>query len=248
MNCESIIKNIEIVYEDKNILAVNKPAGVVVHGGAGIEEKTLADWVSEIHPEVRSVGEPLKISSEETISRAGIVHRLDKETSGVLVIAKNQKAFLFLKKQFQDREVSKEYRAIVYGCVKEKTGIIDAPIGRNKKDFRLRSTDAVARGKLREATTLYTVLSRASRFSYLSLVPKTGRTHQLRIHLKSIGHPIVCDSLYAPRRECPSDLERLALHAHTLTIREPGGALLTLEAPLPEDFQKGLKACHLSLA
>lgn len=231
-----------IIYEDNNILAINKPSGLVVHSDGKTNIKTLVDWIVSRYPEMEKIGEPLTLSSGEIIHRAGIVHRLDKDTSGVLIVAKNQETFLFLKKQFQSGTIKKEYRTIVYGLVKEKNGVIETPIGRSAKDFRIRSTDARARGLKRKALTEYTVLAFSDSFSYLSVYPKTGRTHQIRVHLKSIQHPVLCDILYAPRRACPPEIGRLALHAHKIQARLPNETVLIIEAPLPDDFKNALHA------
>ncbi len=230
--------DIQIIYDDEDIIAVNKPAGLSVHPDGKTKQQTLTDWLMEKYPEIEKVGEPLKLSSGKTIHRAGIVHRLDKDTSGVMVVAKNQKTFLSLKKQFQDRDVRKEYRVIVHGVPKEKKGVIDLPIGRSAKDFRTKSTTPNVRGEMREAATEYSILSAGEDFSSLAVLPRTGRTHQIRVHLKSIGHPVVCDKLYAPKRKCPEEMGRLALHAHMLTIKSHEGVLLHFEAPLPEDFNR----------
>jgi len=230
--------NISIIYEDKNIIAVNKPSGLVVHATGKGETETLVDWVTLRYPEMEKVGEPLTLSSGGIIHRAGIVHRLDKDTSGILIIAKNQNTFLFLKKQFQRREVQKTYKAIVHGVIKVKRGEINFPIGRSAKRFDLRSADARAKGPKREAITEYAVLESTDSFSYLSIIPKTGRTHQIRVHLKSIGHPVLCDVLYAPKRECPKEMGRLALHAFSLKFETVQGASLRLEAPIPKNFLK----------
>lgn len=237
---------VSIIYEDEHMLAVNKPAGVAVHPDGRTDEYTLSDWVLEIYPESRDVGEPIKLSNGSEIQKNGIVHRLDRDTSGVMVIAKSQDAFLFLKKQFQERHVKKTYRAVVYGRMKEKTGVIDAPIGKSRGDFRQWSAEKGARGKLREATTEYKVIKTTPEYSYVELFPKTGRTHQIRVHLKSIGHPVICDKLYAANRPCPGHLSRMALHAFSISITSPGGALLTIDAPPPEDFETALAELHLS--
>ena len=152
--------SIKIIYEDKDILAVNKPTGLMTHSDGRSKEKTLADLVLEKYPEIKNVGESIKLDSGEEIEKPGIVHRLDKETSGVILIAKNQAEFLFLKNQFQERKIKKTYQAIVYGHVKNDTGIIDAPIARSSTDFRRWSASRGKRGKEREAVTEYKVIKR----------------------------------------------------------------------------------------
>ncbi|MBI2618305.1 RluA family pseudouridine synthase [Candidatus Kaiserbacteria bacterium] len=240
--------NIPIIYEDDSVLVIDKPAGLVVHpafGGVGpdgkTKEETLTDWIRTRYPDMRAVGEPLQLSSGEAIARPGIVHRIDRETSGVLIIAKTQESFAFLKKQFQNREVFKEYRAFVYGVMKDDSGIVNRPIGRSSKDFRLRSAQRGARGTLRDAVTDYTVLKRGKSATYVAVMPKTGRTHQIRAHFKAVNHPIVCDTLYAPKRVCELGFTRLALHASRLELEIPHKGKTTFEAPLPPDFEHALK-------
>jgi len=250
----------EIIYEDENVLVLNKPAGLVVHGDLSrlkkadgkerkSKEETLCDWVLENYPEMENVGEPMQIYNE-VIKRPGIVHRLDKETSGVIVLAKNQDTFYFLKEQFQNRRIEKVYNAVAWGNIRQDEGTIDAPIGRHSKDFRQWSATRGARGQMREAMTEYKVLSRFSahdghisdkeeggeKFVFLEVRPKTGRTHQIRVHLKFLGNPIVCDKLYAENRKCVLGFERVALHARKITLEIPEKGTKTFEAPYPEDF------------
>lgn len=232
----------EIIYEDENVLFLNKPAGLVVHDdGKEREEreKTLCDWVMENYPEMENVGEPMDIKGD-IIKRPGIVHRLDKETSGVIVLAKNQDSFYFLKNQFQERLATKVYNTIVWGNIKNDVGTVDAPIGRNGKDFRQWSATRGARGQMREAMTEYKVISRfedvGEKFVFLEVRPKTGRTHQIRVHMKYLNNPIVGDKLYAENRTYVLGFERVALHARSLTIEIPEKGVKTFEAPYPEDF------------
>ena len=183
--------DVPIIYEDEHVLAVNKPAGLVVHADGRTKEPTLTDFVLEKFPEMKDVGGMHTLDSRRYAPRAGILHRLDRETSGVIVIAKNDEAFYFLQRQFLDRTIEKTYNAFVKGELKEKDGVIDLPIGRGKNDFRQWATGEGARGTLRKAITEYRVLKEGGGFSFLELKPKTGRTHQLRVHLKAIGHPII---------------------------------------------------------
>lgn len=233
-----------VIYEDENIVVINKPAGLVVHGDGRTKESTVADWLVEEYPEIKEVGEPWETEKGEIIARPGIVHRLDRETSGVMVIAKTQESFAFLKEQFQERAIQKTYRAFAYDSFKESEGGIDRPIGKSKTDFRKWSAQPGSRGLQREAHTVWEVLQTVEEkgkvYSYLNLTPTTGRTHQLRVHLKAIHHPIVCDALYAPKRACALGFERLALHAYSITIPSPEGGVKTFEAPLPLDFKKAL--------
>ena len=234
-------KDIEIIYEDDNVLAVNKPAGLVVHSDGRTKEPTLSDWVLGHYPQTKDVGESIVLSDGSDIKKYGIVHRLDRETSGVILIAKNQDTFLFLKRQFQDRKIKKVYRAIVYGNLKSERGTVDKPIGRSKGDFRKWTTGSGIRGTARDAITEFKVLVRWRSFSYLEIYPKTGRTHQIRVHLKSIGHPVMCDRLYAPKKECALGFSRVALHALSVDFALRGGNRLKLEAPLPDDFKHAVE-------
>jgi len=228
--------NIPVIYEDNNLVAVNKPAGLVVHEDGKTRAATLVDWILENYPEIKNVGEQLVSTSGEQIHRPGIVHRLDKDTSGIMLIAKTESAYLHFKKQFQEHKIIKIYKTIVYGRIKDGDGVIDKPIARSPKDFRQRSAEKNARGKARESITEYRVIANNENYSYLEVSPKTGRTHQIRVHLKSIGHPVICDSLYAPKRECPKELGRLALHAFSIEFMTLEETKMLLEAPLPDDI------------
>lgn len=234
--------NIEILYEDGDIIAVNKPALLVVHSDGKTEEPSVADWVLANRPEMRDVGEPWTDPQGKTIYRPGIVHRIDRETSGVLLLCKNQEAFEIMKSKFQGHEVAKRYRAFVHGEVKGDAGTIDRPIARSRKDFRLWSAQRGGRGKEREAVTDYSVLGRSHGLSFVEARPKTGRTHQIRTHFKAINHPIVCDRLYAPKRETALGFDRLALHALSIEVPDFKGRTISAEAPYPDDFRRALAA------
>ncbi len=227
---------ISILYENDDFVAINKPVGLVVHGDGKREEETLVDWILEKYPEIKDVGEPIVMTDSAIINRPGIVHRIDKETSGALIIAKNNKSYQYLKEQFQNKEVHKKYNAFVYGELKDEEGIINRPIGRSKNDFRLWSAQRGARGTMREAETYYTVLKKGGGFSYIEVIPKTGRTHQIRVHFKAIHYPIVCDRLYAPKKPCGLGFNRLALHASEITFTNLNGEKIIIKAPFPKDF------------
>lgn len=227
-------------------MVINKSAGIMVHGDGRSTEKTVADFVLEIHPEIKEVGEPMQIrigEEDRTIYRPGIVHRLDKDTSGVMLIAKTQEYFEYLKNQFKNREVKKTYTAIVWGHFKEKTGVIDQSIGRSPSDFRRRSANKGKRGQLRDAVTEYSVVSEfekdGEKFSILDVFPKTGRTHQIRVHMQYLQRPIVCDPLYAGKKPCVLT-GRLALHAKKIAFTGPEGNNYAFEASVPEDMAKAL--------
>ncbi|MDP9249284.1 MAG: RluA family pseudouridine synthase [bacterium] len=228
---------IKILYEDKDILVIDKPSGIAVHPDGKTKEKTITDWVLKNYPRMKNVGEPLG-----EIARPGVVHRLDKETSGVLLLAKNQKAYEFLKEQFQERSVKKIYFAIVSGSVKEERGFIKKPIGRSPNDFRKWLAGRGARGELREAETFFKVLKRIKKdFTVLEVRPKTGRTHQIRVHMKYLNHPVVGDDLYNRGKPRPKGINRLALHAKSIEFKNLKGDFLKIESPLPKEFEKVLK-------
>ncbi|MFC1721069.1 RluA family pseudouridine synthase [Patescibacteria group bacterium] len=239
----------DIIYEDLDVLVINKPSGLMVHGDGKGDEHTLVDTLLMLYPKIKEIGEPAEYDGK-IIERPGIVHRLDKDTSGVIVVARNQDAFLHLKKQFQDRTVQKTYRAFVYGNIKEDEGVIDKPIGRHPKVFNQWLANTSARGTLRDAVTEYKVLARGKvggeSVTYVELYPKTGRTHQIRAHLKSLNTPVICDPIYAEKRPCLLGLNRLALHALSLEIELPNGETKTFEAPLPEEFLEAERNLQVS--
>ncbi len=232
---------IKVLFEDKNILAVEKPSGIAVHSDGRNNDNTLTDWVLKNYPKMANIGEPSVYDGKE-IKRPGIVHRLDRETSGVLLLAKNQKAYEFLKNKFKNREIKKIYVAIVSGFIKDDRGTINKPIGRSPSDFRRRLSGRGARGELKEAVTEYKVLKRfettLGKFTYLELRPKTGRTHQIRVHMKFLNHPVVSDTLYNPGKPSPEGIERLALHARSIEFENLNGETVKIESEVPKEFSK----------
>lgn len=240
----------DILLETENYIVINKPAGLVVHGDGKTEEPTLVDWILKERPEIAGVGEPMLVDglsaqTGKVLDRPGIVHRLDRETSGVMVITKNQKTFEFFKQQFKDRKIEKEYHAFVWGHFSEISGTVDAPIGRNKNDFRLWQAGRGIRGEERPAITRWEVgqsfvNENDERFSFMHLYPKTGRTHQLRVHMKYLQRPIVSDSLYAPSKPQALGFSRVALHARKINFTDQEGMAVSVEAPYPNDFQVAL--------
>ncbi len=242
-----------ILHEDDNYIVFNKPAGLVVHSDGKTKDYTLADWLIEHRPEMKDVGEPLEVSAGDPstdsqptkILRPGIVHRLDKETSGAIVVAKNEKAFKDLKEKFQNREVDKKYHAFLYGTLPEDDDTINRPIGRSKNDFRKWSAQRGARGEMREAITNYRVMGKAkvdgNAITFVEAEPKTGRTHQIRVHFKAVHHPVISDALYAPNQPQLLGFKRQALHAYTLSFKGIGGKKVSVTAPYPEDFEKALE-------
>lgn len=230
----------EILWEDTHMVAVYKPSGLVVHPDGKTEEKTVCDWFVSKYPQAKEVGESIELTSGGVILRPGIVHRLDRETSGILLLAKTKEGHAHVKKQFQDRTIEKTYRTFVYGKVKADSGTIDRPIARSKSDFRKWSAQRGARGQAREAVTDYLVLKRSDDATFLDVKPKTGRTHQIRVHLKAINHPVVCDTLYAPNMQSILGFKRLALHAFSITFKDLEEKQVYIEAPYPDDFRQAL--------
>jgi len=226
-----------ILYEDNDIVAVYKPSGVMTHPDGHTKEETASDWFARTYPASNKVGETQRLTDGTEILRPGVVHRLDRDTSGVLVFCKTQEVHAFLKEAFQNKEVAKTYLAVTYGVPKEVEGVIDFAIGRSRKDFRLRSAQPKSRGKQRDAITAYKVVGDIGTHALVELRPLTGRTHQIRVHLKAIHHPIVCDPLYAPNHPCEFGLTRLALHAYQLEVPLPSGKRITVTAPIPEDMK-----------
>ncbi|MCL4406431.1 MAG: RNA pseudouridine synthase [Patescibacteria group bacterium] len=230
-----MIQAIPVIYEDRNLLVVDKPAGILMHKTSVKEgEETLADWLTANHPEVKTVGDDPK-------TRPGIVHRLDKETSGVVVIAKDQQTFEYLKSLFQNHGVRKTYLALVYGAVEPREGIIEKPIG--LKSGTVRRT--VHGGKMvKEAATEYKVLKDYDGFSLVEARPKTGRTHQIRVHFASINHPVVGDALYGGKKAKANSLglNRQFLHASSIEFIGPDKTRFRFESKLPVDLTKALKS------
>lgn len=231
-----------IIYEDKHTLVIDKPSGVMVHPDDRQDEETVADWLAETYP-MDGIGDK---------GREGVVHRLDRNTTGVLILAKDNIAFTTFKKQFKEHTTRKVYRAIVEGNIKHDTGMISLPIARAKSDFRKRTVvdmfSGDARGEEREAMTRYKVLSRSTvdgkNYTYVECYPLTGRTHQIRAHFRGIRHPIIGDDLYGSR-EGRSAAPRSMLHAYSLTIQIPGETEgyveKTFTSPVPQDMEETLK-------
>lgn len=216
---------LEIIFENDDLVVINKAAGMVVHPSAGHSRGTLAHAVLAHAPDIEGIGGEL---------RPGIVHRLDKDTSGLLVVAKNDRSMRYLQKQFRDRQVEKAYLALVDGAPPTPEGRVEAPIGRDSVN-RKRMT-IVPEGKGREAVSEYHLIERFPKHSYLEVHPISGRTHQIRVHMAFLGCPVVGDRVYG--RRVPSlPLKRHFLHAARLTIRLPGAARpRRFEAPLPEEL------------
>ena len=222
----------EVLYKDEDIIVVDKPAGMVVFS-PNEKEGSVAKTLSESFPEIKGLkGE-----------RCGAVHRLDKETSGVLLFARNKYALNFLQKELLEQKAKKRYITLVFKKVKRDKGKIHTGITRSPKDRRKQKACTKEEGK-REAITFFRVLKRFSSFSLLDVQPKTGRKHQIRCHLAHIGHPVAGDRLYRFKdQKDPAELKRQFLHAASMEIKVPGGKKL-FRASLPEDLKKVL--AHLS--
>ncbi|MBI3664144.1 MAG: RluA family pseudouridine synthase [Acidobacteria bacterium] len=226
---------LEILYEDDDLLVVNKPAGMTVHGGAGAARGTLVNALLHHFKKLSTVGGPL---------RPGIVHRLDKDTSGALVVARNDAAHRRLAEQFQKRTVEKTYLALVHGRLKRDAGTIDLPVAR---DLARRTRMTTRRGEGREARTDWKVLARLESFTLVLVRIHTGRTHQIRVHFSALGHPVVGDTLYgAPRQPrgprggvALPPLGRNFLHAARISFEHPRtGRRVTVTAPMPPELER----------
>lgn len=216
---------LDIVYEDDDMIVVNKPQGMVVHPAPGHPNHTLVNALLYHSP----------LSTINGTFRPGIVHRIDKDTSGLLMVAKNDLAHQSLAEQLRNKTNKREYLALVYGQIKEDEGTIDAPLGRNPQD---RKKQAVVKDG-RHAVTHFKVVKRYDNFTLVKCILETGRTHQIRVHMKYIGHPLVGDPLYGPRKVIGKNGQ--FLHAALLGFKHPRtGEEMVFEAPLPENFQKML--------
>jgi len=220
---------LDIIYEDKDILVVNKPRGMVVYPAPGNYSGTLINAVL-FHTK--------DLSARSGLMRPGIVHRLDKDTSGAIVLAKTDNAHMSLSRQFKNRQVTKVYYTLVWGNVKEDKATINAPIGRH--DVK-RTKMQVASKSSREAVTHFKVIERFNDFTFLEVTIETGRTHQIRVHMQFIGHPVVADPVYS-RKKPPFNIKGQALHAYKLGFCHPStGKYMEFTAPIPDDMNSILE-------
>lgn len=220
--------DLDIIYEDGDVIVVNKPSGMVVHPAPGTPSGTLVNAL---------MAHTKDLSGINGVNRPGIVHRIDKETSGILVVAKNDLAHQHLAKQLADHSMVRQYVALVKGNIAERSGTVDMPVGRHPVD-RIRMA-VVENGK--SAVTHFEVIERLGDFTYVAFRLETGRTHQIRVHMRAIGHPIVGDPIYGGDQHLPFKTDGQLLHARELGFIHPRtGALMRFEAPLPEIFQKAL--------
>lgn len=220
---------LDILYEDSDILIINKPKGMVVHPAAGHYEGTVVNAVM-----YHCKGE---LSGINGVMRPGIVHRIDKDTTGSLIICKNDEAHNKVAELLKNHDITRRYRAIVCGKINDDSGTVDAPIGRHPTDRKKMAVKADGK----RAVTHYRVLERFDKYTYVECELETGRTHQIRVHMASIGHPLLGDTVYSSRKS-PYKLEGQALHAMTIGLKHPrSGEYIEVDAPLPEYFEELLK-------
>jgi len=246
LNRIDIWHKINIIYKDKDYLILEKPSGLIVHPDKHQKDNTLVDWILKEYPEIEKVGEA---------SRQGLVHRLDRDVSGLMVIARNNEIYQYLIDQFKNRKVKKEYLALVFGTIYPPKGIIDFPIARNKKGklVVLNSKNLIASSfgsnqqkakNIKSAITEYKVIDKFKDFTLLKLKLLTGRTHQIRLHLKAMGCPIVGDERYAKtinqRLKNRDKLNRIFLHACSLGFYNQQGEWLEFESQLPKELKEFL--------
>lgn len=221
---------LDILYEDKDIILINKPKGMVVHPAAGHYSQTLVNGLM-----YHCRGE---LSGINGVMRPGIVHRIDMDTTGVLIVCKNDFSHNSIAEQLKVHSITRKYYAIVHGCIQEDEGTVDAPIGRHPVDRKKMSINH-KNGK--RAVTHYRVLERFKQFTYVECQLETGRTHQIRVHMASLNHPLLGDSVYGPSK-CPFKLQGQTLHAGVLGIIHPRtGEYMEFSAPLPEYFENLLE-------
>ena len=239
---------LDILFENTHVVIIDKPIGIIVHPDERQDEYTVSEWMKETYG-VIGVGDE---------GREGVVHRIDRNTSGVLVLAKDQIAYTLIKRQFKDHTVRKVYRAIVEGHIRHDTGMISLPIARAKSDFRKRTVVDMfsedTRGEERGAITRYKVLARSiaengRNYSYVEVYPLTGRTHQIRAHFRGIRHSIIGDDLYGSEKG-KHDAPRSMLHALSITLSLPeekeGSSKHTISSPIPKDMEETLHALNFS--
>ena len=221
---------LDILYEDKDILIINKPKDMVVHPAPGHYEGTVVNAIMYHCKD--------ELSGINGVMRPGIVHRIDKDTTGSLIICKNDEAHNAIAELLKTHDITRKYRAIVYGNIKDESGIVNAPIGRHPND---RKKMAINQKNGKQAVTHYKVLERFDKFTYIECELETGRTHQIRVHMSSIGYPLLGDEVYSNRKS-PYKLNGQVLHAMTIGFKHPrNGEYIEFEAPLPEYFEDLLR-------
>ncbi|MFH0749634.1 MAG: RluA family pseudouridine synthase [Candidatus Gottesmanbacteria bacterium] len=235
--------DISIIFKDASFLAINKPVGVVVNRAESVKGETIQDWMEQTYP-IFSHTEPETQEYCDFVDRSGVVHRIDKETSGILLIAKTLPAFIELQRQFKERIIKKTYLAIVHGELVPKEGEVRAPVGRlpwNRERFGIVPGGKDSITKYKVINSQLTIHSK-EKISFVELYPETGRTHQIRVHMKYINHPLLGDYLYAGRKTSRDDREwapRVMLHAWKIILFHPTtGEELAIEAPIPDDMNR----------
>ena len=220
------MNSFKVIYQDPDVLVIEKPAGLLVHAAVGKDEITLADLLLKDFPELKGVGEKPE--------RPGIIHRLDRDVSGLMVVARNQVAYDFLKKQFQERTMKKEYIALVHGHMPRPYDTIKLKIARSREKARMVARPEGQEG--REAVTHYEVIDTFRNYDLVRVGLETGRTHQIRVHFHALGHPLVGDHMYTIKRVKQKEIGRVFLHAAKLTLTLPSGEVKSFESPLPEEL------------
>ncbi|HEY4516315.1 MAG TPA: RluA family pseudouridine synthase [Candidatus Paceibacterota bacterium] len=243
---------VSIIAETDEVLVLNKPAGLIVHSDGRTEEPSLADWIVEHYPALADVGEPWLSPQGERVLLPGIAHRLDRTTSGVMLIAKTPEMYAYLKQEFKERRVEKVYRAFVHGRMEQEEGRIVAEIVRSSEPPRRWYARQCDEGDKRAAITDWLLIKNldstnghsnvlqnvamTAEAAYIEVRPKTGRTHQIRVHFASVAHPLVADHLYSGDRPPILGFTRPALHAYSVSLHLPNGDAATFTAPLPSDW------------
>ncbi len=240
---EKLKKQIKVIKKTKDYVLIEKPAGLIVHGTKEIQQYSLVDWLKKKYPQIKAVGDSSPRPGKDGGGlefRPGIVHRLDKRVSGLMVIALNQESFENLKAQFKDRNIVKKYLALVYGEMEDQVGQVDFPIERSKRSGKM-----VAKPKHsgeKEALTLWEVKEKFNHYTLLEVQIKTGRNHQIRAHLQAINHPVVGDNLYNIKKyKDKFNLQRVFLHAYHLEFTDLSGEVQKFEIDLPEKLEKVVK-------
>lgn len=246
-------QKIKIIKQTDDYLVVEKPAGLIIHPAQGVKEKTLIEYITKKYPEIEKINDISNVETQFIASqknRPGIVHRLDKETSGLIVIARTQKMFEHLKRQFKNRKVNKIYQTLVEAVVEKDDGKIITPLKKNKQNIMIARTDENTENA-KDAVTEFRVLKRFKHYTLLEVKIKTGRTHQIRAHLKSIGHPIVGDQLYKTltrkaeilkrRIRDRQNLDRIFLHAYKLRFYDLENKWMEFNSKLPKELTEFLK-------
>lgn len=235
---------IKIIHDEKDFAIIDKPAGLIVYPGTKHKEKTLVNGLLAIWPEIKNVGDPSAGGL-----RPGIVHRLDKDTSGIMIIAKNKSAFEYFKNLFKNKKIEKTYTALTFGHIAEKSGKIDFPIRRSKTNpvKQVAVISNKGKGDAREAVTYFKTVKyffdkTGNHYTLVEVKPKTGRMHQIRVHLSAIGHPIVGDKIYQSKNTIqPTKVSRQLLHANAIKFQSPAGKEAEFASPLSSVFSDFLK-------